>query len=169
MGFKTISGERAEGQTGKTEGKLQFNHTLLTHRQAAAPASIAKLHLMKLHADRAEGVNVIHAYTRTSVSVNGQVHTGSLIVPPTGAMLDWPVHSLEGLTDAHFDAVVAARPEVLILGSGQKLRFVSPAILKRLMAERIGVETMDTAAACRTFNILVAEGRQVMAALLIEA
>lgn len=122
---------------------------------------------MKLHADSAEGVNLIHAYTRTSVSVNGEAHTRSILVPPTGPVLAWPVSALEDLTEAHFDAVIEARPEVLILGTGPTLRFAHPALLRRLMAVRVGVETMDTAAACRTFNILVAEGRQVMAALLI--
>jgi len=123
---------------------------------------------MKLHADRAEGVNVIHAYTRTSVSVNGQAHTRSLIVPTTGDVIEWPVRSLEALTEADFQRIVEARPEVLILGTGATLRFIKPALLRHLMAARIGVETMDTAAACRTHNILAAEGRQVMAALLIE-
>jgi uncharacterized protein len=124
---------------------------------------------MKLHADRAEGVNVIHAYTRTSVSVNGQVHSRSIIVPPSGPMVDWPVQSLQALTEADFHPILAARPEVLILGTGTTLRFIQPGLMRHLMSARIGVETMDTAAACRTYNILVGEGRQVMAALLIGA
>lgn len=122
---------------------------------------------MKFQPDRPEGVNVIHAYTRTSVSVNGQVHTRSLLVPPTGELIDWPVSSLEALTEADFQPILDARPEVLILGTGSTLRFVKPALMRQLMAARIGVETMDTAAACRTYNILVGEGRQVMAALLV--
>ncbi len=122
---------------------------------------------MKFQPDRAEGVNVIHAYTRTSVSVNGQVHTRSILVPPTGELIDWPVSSLDTLCEADFQAILEARPEVLILGTGPSLRFVKPALMRQLMAARIGVETMDTAAACRTYNILVGEGRQVMAALLI--
>ncbi len=122
---------------------------------------------MKFQPDRPEGVNVIHAYTRTSVSVNGQVHTRSLLVPPTGDLIDWPVSSLEALTEADFQPILDARPEVVILGTGPTLRFLKPALLRHLMAARIGVETMDTAAACRTYNILVGEGRQVMAALLV--
>lgn len=122
---------------------------------------------MKFQPDRAEGVNVIHAYTRTSVSVNGQEHTRSLLVPPTGELINWPVSSLEALTEADFQPILDARPEVLILGTGPTLRFVKPALMRHLMTARIGVETMDTPAACRTYNILVSEGRQVMAALLI--
>ncbi|MCH8180596.1 MAG: Mth938-like domain-containing protein [Proteobacteria bacterium] len=122
---------------------------------------------MKLHADSAEGVNLIQAYTRTSVSVNGQTYTRSILVPATGPMIEWAATSLADLQESHFDAVVQAAPEVLILGTGASLRFPKPAVLRALMAARIGVETMDTAAACRTYNILVAEGRRVMAALLI--
>ncbi|MDE1997956.1 MAG: Mth938-like domain-containing protein [Burkholderiales bacterium] len=123
---------------------------------------------MKLHADRAEGVNVIHAYTRQSVSVNGQTYTHSILVPPSGDMIDWPVQSLADLTEAHFLQIAQAQPEVVIFGSGTTLRFPAPSLLRPLMAARIGIETMDTAAACRTYNILVAEGRRVMAALLLE-
>ena len=101
------------------------------------------------------------------MSVNGQAYTHSILVPPTGPMIDWPVTSLEALTELDFEAIVQARPEVVILGTGPTLRFVKPGLLRNLMAARIGVETMDTAAACRTYNILVGEGRQVMAALLI--
>lgn len=122
---------------------------------------------MKLQPDRAEGVNVIHASTATSVSVNGQSHARSVLVPATGDVMAWPVATLADLTEAHFDAVVAAAPEVLILGTGRALRFAPPALMRRLMAARIGVETMDTPAACRTYNVLVSEGRRVMAALII--
>lgn len=123
---------------------------------------------MKLHADRAEGVNVIHAYTRQSVSVNGQTYTRSILVPPSGDMIDWPVQSLADLTEAHFLQIAQTQPEVVIFGTGATLRFPSPSVLRPLMAARIGIETMDTAAACRTYNVLVAEGRRVMAALLLE-
>ncbi|HET8694282.1 MAG TPA: MTH938/NDUFAF3 family protein, partial [Aquabacterium sp.] len=71
-------------------------------------------------------------------------------------------------TEAHFLQIAQAQPEVVIFGSGTTLRFPAPSLLRPLMAARIGIETMDTAAACRTYNILVAEGRRVMAALLLE-
>lgn len=121
---------------------------------------------MKLHADRAEGVNIINAYTNESISINGQPHVGSVIVPPTGAPVAWGPASLEDLTEAHFAQLVALQPEVVIFGSGTRLRFAPPALLGALMKARIGIETMDTPAACRTYNILVGEGRRVVAALL---
>ena len=123
---------------------------------------------MKLHADRAEGVNIINAYTADSVSVNGEVYKHSVLVPPTGPVIPWDVASQAELTEAHFERIVQAAPELVVFGSGRQLRFPPPALLRPLMAARIGIETMDTAAASRTFNILVGEGRQVMAALLVQ-
>jgi uncharacterized protein len=122
---------------------------------------------MKLHADNAEGVNIINAYTADSVSVNGQTYRGSILVPPTGPVIPWGPVLPTDLTEAHFEAIAQARPELVVFGSGSKLRFPPPALMRSLMAARIGIETMDTAAACRTYNILVGEGRQVIAALLI--
>lgn len=124
---------------------------------------------MKLHADRAEGVNVINAYTGDAVSVNGESYAHSILVSHVGPVQAWPVATLDDLQEAHFADILAAAPEVVILGSGPRQRFPHPALLRSLMAARIGVETMDTAAACRTYNVLAAEGRRVMAALLVHA
>jgi uncharacterized protein len=101
------------------------------------------------------------------VSVNGQAHNRSIIVPPSGEVMAWDAGSLSELTEAHFARIVESQPELVVFGSGSRLRFPPPALLRPLMAARIGIETMDTAAACRTFNILVGEGRRVVAALLV--
>jgi uncharacterized protein len=122
---------------------------------------------MKLQADRPEGVNVINAYTRQSVSINGEAHLSSVLVPPSGAPVPWPVTSIADLTEAHFEQILQMDPELVVLGSGATLKFAPPALMKALMQKRIGVETMDTPAACRTYNILVGEGRRVVAALLV--
>jgi uncharacterized protein len=82
---------------------------------------------------------------------------------------DWACARFEDLTEAHFARLVESGPELVIFGSGTRLRFPPPAFLRGLMAARIGVETMDTIAACRTYNILAGEGRKVLAALLMEA
>ena len=123
---------------------------------------------MKLQADRIEGQNAIARHGPGGVAVNGVEHRSSVIVPWAGAVLPWPVASFEALTEAHFEALAALDPELVIFGSGPRIRFVRPALLKTLLARRIGVETMDTAAACRTYNILLAEGRSVVAALVFE-
>lgn len=124
---------------------------------------------MKLQADIAEGLNVIKSHDLGSVRVNDMAFTHSILVPPTGEVLAWPVSNLSELTEAHFAQIAAAKPELVIFGSGPTLRFPPPAVLRPLMAARIGIETMGTAAACRTYNILVGEGRQVMAALIVHA
>jgi uncharacterized protein len=92
----------------------------------------------------------------------------SLVIGSRGEKYDWNCSRFESLTAEHFSQLGATRPELVIFGSGERLRFVKPSLLRELMALRIGVETMDTLAACRTYNILAGEGRQVIAALLIE-
>jgi uncharacterized protein len=91
----------------------------------------------------------------------------SLLVPWSGAVLPWDAATAAELTAAHFERIAALRPEVVIFGSGPRLQFVAPALQRALIELRIGVETMDTAAACRTHNVLASEGRRVLAALLV--
>jgi uncharacterized protein len=123
---------------------------------------------MKLQADRIEGQNAISRYGPGGVVVNGTEHRASVVVPWSGPVLAWRADTLTALTEAHFSMLAALGPELVIFGSGERLRFVRPALLAPLMARRIGVETMDTAAACRTYNVLLADGRSVVAALLFE-
>lgn len=135
----------------------------------SALARLAEDVCVKLQPDRLEGANVISGYDRASVTVNGQAHDRSVLVPAQGDVIDWPCGRLEDLQAGHFEQVAALAPEVVIFGSGTRLRFPSAALLRPLLERGIGVETMDTQAACRTYNILVSEGRSVVAALLIEA
>jgi uncharacterized protein len=121
---------------------------------------------MKLHADKAD-LYAITAYGDGWVTINGQRHSQSLVLSSTDGVTPWYCGRFDELTPAHFDALLARAPELVVFGSGSRLRFARPALLQSLMAQRIGVETMDTAAACRTYNILAGEGRRVTAALLI--
>ena len=123
---------------------------------------------MKLQADRLEGQNAIARHGPGGVLVNGVEHPHSVIVPWTGEVSAWAVDAFEALAPSHFERLAELAPELVIFGSGARLRFVHPALLKPLLGRRIGVETMDTAAACRTYNVLLAEGRSVVAALLFE-
>ncbi|MFZ5520759.1 MAG: Mth938-like domain-containing protein [Pseudomonadota bacterium] len=122
---------------------------------------------MKLQPDRADGVNFIQARTPGELVINGQSWSESILVPATGPVMAWPPTDTAALLAEHIEMIVAAAPELVILGTGLRLRFASPALLQPLMKRRIGVETMDTAAACRTYNVLVSEGRDVMAALML--
>ena len=121
---------------------------------------------MKMRADRIEGQNAIARHGPDGVVVNGVEHTESVIVPWDGAVAPWNAASFESLGVEHFARLVALKPELVIFGSGRRLRFPPAALLRPLIEARIGVETMDTAAACRTYNVLLAEGRSVVAALL---
>jgi uncharacterized protein len=121
---------------------------------------------VKLQADRIEGTNAIARHGPDGVIVNGREHRSSVVVPWQGVVQDWPVASFEALSEAHFKALADLKPELVIFGSGPRIRFPKPALIRPLIEARIGIETMDTAAACRTYNVLLAEGRTVVAALL---
>ena len=123
---------------------------------------------MKLQADRMEGLNAISRHGVAGVIVNGTEHRSSVIVPWQGSVQAWPVDDFSALSEAHFELLAALGPELVIFGSGSRIRFPKPAWLGPLMARRIGIETMDTAAASRTYNVLLAEGRTVVVALLFE-
>ncbi len=88
-------------------------------------------------------------------------------MPWRGEVVAWPRSRVEELQREDFDALLALKPELVIFGSGRTLRFVHPSITRGLIEARIGIECMDTAAACRTYNVLVSEGRRAVAALII--
>jgi len=123
---------------------------------------------MKFQPDLPQGPNVIQRASATGVTISGVDYAHSLLVPSDAPAVAWPVSSLDELTAEHVAMILPLRPELVIFGSGAKLRFAHPSIFKDLMAARIGVETMDTVAACRTYNVLAAEGRRVVAALLVQ-
>ena len=124
---------------------------------------------MKMRADRIEGRNAIARHGPDGVVVNGVEHTESVLVPWQGDVVAWNAPTFESLTAENFARVAALSPELVVFGSGERLRFPSPALLRPLIDAAIGFETMDTHAACRTYNVLLAEGRKVVAALLFAA
>lgn len=124
---------------------------------------------MKLQADRIEGLNAIARHGAQGVIVNGREYTHSVVVPWQGAVAAWPVNDFSELSEHHFQALVDLRPELVIFGSGPRIRFPHPRLLASLTQARVGVESMDSAAACRTYNVLLAEGRSVVAALLFNS
>ena len=124
---------------------------------------------MKMRADRIDGQNAISRHGPDGVIVAGVTHTASVVVPWQGAVRPWEADSFEALTAEHFAQLAALAPELVVFGSGARLRFPAPTLLRPLIEARIGIETMDTAAACRTYNVLFAEGRSVVAALLFAA
>lgn len=122
---------------------------------------------MKLQLAGSGGINLFTAYGDGYVTVGQTRHTQSLIVLPEQPVETWPPHTMEALTPAHFEAVLRHRPEIILFGSGATLHFPANEIRRTLADALIGLEVMDTFAACRTYNILASEGRKVAAALLI--
>jgi uncharacterized protein len=120
---------------------------------------------VKLHVSGPGARNAITGYGEGYVLVNSQRHESSLIVLPD-QVLPWDVAGFEALTAGHFSSLTDLKPEILLLGTGPKQRFPHPRLTAPLAAAGIGVEVMDLKAACRTYNILVAEERKVAAALL---
>ena len=122
---------------------------------------------MKIQPDHMD-VQSITAYGPGWIAVDEQRRTRSVWLGSDGFLQDWPCSRFEDLTAVDFAPLAELDYEVVIFGSGNRLRFVPPAWLAPLMARRIGLETMDTEAACRTYNILAGEGRRVLAVLLQE-
>ena len=143
---------------------------------APSPLDPSTKRRVKLQPDRIEGVNAIAASEPGRVRIVRQSKGGppvavtfdaSVVVPWQGEVLPWRCDGFDTLTAEHFERIAVLGPELVIFGSGARLRFVHPSLLRTLIERRIGVETMDTPAACRTYNVLVAEGRSVVAALLL--
>ncbi len=123
---------------------------------------------MKFQLDEPQGGNSISRHDAQGVWVNGERHQHSLLVPWRGDVSAWAPSRFEELQASHFEAIRALQPELVILGSGSRLRFPRPELWRGLVDARIGFEVMDLAAACRTYNVLASEGRNVLAALLME-
>ncbi len=122
---------------------------------------------MKFQPDTLAGVNTITRHDTGRIWVGSTPFGHSLLVPWMGEVLAWGPATFDELQAAHFEHIAALKPEVVIFGSGPSLRFASPALMRVLIDAHVGVETMDTAAACRTYNVLVSEGRSVVAAVLV--
>jgi uncharacterized protein len=120
---------------------------------------------MKLQPDQFN-VPLISAYEPGWIEVNGHKYTGSLVISSESGCSTWSVGQFEALNAEYFHELMQFKPELIVFGSGHTLRFPKPIWLAGLMQRGIGVETMDTPAACRTYNILASEGRRVLAALL---
>ncbi len=122
---------------------------------------------MKLHLTTAENNYLITGYGADFIEINKARHARNLIVMADKLILDWPAKDFASLAEAHFVNLIELKPEVVLLGTGEKHQFLHPKIVQNLTAQGIPLECMTTAAACRTYNILMSEGRTVAAALLI--
>jgi len=123
---------------------------------------------LKLHLESPGSRNTFTGYGEGYVMVSGARFAKSVVVLPERIIDDWPASSFAALEPSHFAALAGLGMEIILLGTGVKLRFPKPEVLAPLIRAGVGVEVMDLQAACRTYNILMAEGRKVAAALVIE-
>jgi uncharacterized protein len=122
---------------------------------------------LKLHEQRVTHLNTVTGYGPGYIEINGERHAGNLILE-AASVQRWGVAGFESLRAEDFDPVLSLEPEVVLLGTGLRHRLVHPRLTALLARSGVALETMDTKAACRTYNILVADGRRVAGALLQE-
>jgi uncharacterized protein len=122
---------------------------------------------MKFLLDDSSDVHAIQRYDEGRVTIRQTVYQSSLIVLPDRIITDWAPTAVDQLKVDDFHLLAKLGLEIVILGTGRLQRFPHPALTQPLMQQRIGFEIMDTPAACRTYNILVSEGRRVAAALFM--
>ena len=122
---------------------------------------------MKLELARTDGLNTFTAYGEGYVSINGVRHDYNVIVQPDSLIPKWTQADFDSLTIADFEILAGLDAEIILLGTGQQLRFPRPELMRPLVQAQKGLEVMDLQAACRTYNILAAEGRKVAVGLLL--
>lgn len=123
---------------------------------------------MKLNLQQNADLNVVTGYGPDHLMINKERHDGNTLVAANRVVAGWAPRGFDGLRAEDFAAVCELAPEVVIIGTGNRLRFPAPQVLRPLIEARIGYEVMDLPAACRTYNILATEGRAVVAALLFD-
>ena len=123
---------------------------------------------MKLHLAQNAGLLTFSSHGPGYVSVNGTRYEGSVLVCGRDIVTDWAPNGFDGLDAAQFERLGNMGAEIVLFGSGDRQRFPRPELLKALIEKGIGLEVMDTNAACRTYNILVAEGRHVACGVIVE-
>jgi len=123
---------------------------------------------VKLHSDPQSSLNTITGYGIGYIEVNSKVYPHALIVQPEGEINPWPVSAFADLSSDNLASLCVFKPELIIIGTGKKQQFLKPELIKPLIQAKIGFEMMDSQAACRTYNILMNEGRQVLAAIILD-
>jgi len=123
---------------------------------------------MQLFQNQGPALQTVTAYGGNSVTINGVRFTRSILILPGAGPVSWPAPDFENLSRDDFSTVFAFRPDLLLVGTGTQQRFIPPRLLAEFSSEKIGVESMNNPAACRTFNLLLAEGRHVALALFME-
>nr|QLG20568.1 hypothetical protein [uncultured bacterium] len=140
-----------------------------TNTHGRTDKQLPRPRLMKLHSTSPTGLLAVTAYDAAGIVVNGRRLERSFIITPHRLIEDWAPTSWQVLCASDMAILASLNCPVVLLGTGAQQHFPPPALLRPLLAQRVGVEVMDSFAACRTYNILVAEGRDVAAALILGA
>ncbi len=122
---------------------------------------------MKLSEDYTYGTNVIRAYSGDGIEVNDTAYQQSLIIAATQLIDDWQVRQVDDLSEQHWQQILEMNPEVIIIGTGEQIVFPHPSSYAAVIQQGIGIEFMDSMAACRTYNILLSEDRSVVAGIIL--
>ena len=122
---------------------------------------------MKFAQDTQDQGYVITAYDDDSVSINGKPFKQSLIISASQLDENWNLDSIEFLQNEHIDKILLFKPELIIIGTGNRLVFPAVETYAAIIQQGIGIDFMDTGAACRTYNILMSEGRDVVTGLIL--
>ena len=122
---------------------------------------------MKLTDDRIAGAYLVRSYSPGELRVGEEILRRSCVMRADQLVRDWRPQTIEDLTLADLEAVLALEPEIVVLGVGERQRFPAPELMAALLSRGIGCEVMATDAACRTYNVLVSEDRKVVAALML--
>jgi len=123
---------------------------------------------MKLSEDYSDGTYIIRSYSDNNVEINNKVYQQSLIISNTKLVTDWGVNHIEHMTHEHWRTLIEPGPEVILIGTGKSLIFPPPSSYSPAIEQGIGVEFMDSGAACRTYNILLSEDRFVVAGIILQ-
>ncbi|MDH5472765.1 MAG: Mth938-like domain-containing protein [Gammaproteobacteria bacterium] len=122
---------------------------------------------MKLSEDFNAGTQVINGYDETSITINEHTFTHSLLVSNYRLITDWPVKEMSDFCNQSLQPIFELQPEVIIIGTGRNIQFPRPEHYSSAINKGIGIEFMDTGAACRTYNILLSENRKVVAGIIL--
>jgi len=125
---------------------------------------------MKMHLQDSDGITyLIHGHTAETIVIGENRYTSSLALGPGRLLENWTESAGNELTPVDIAVLVELEPELILIGTGELQHFPGPAVLRPMIDNRIGYEIMTTAAACRTYNVLVGEGRRVVAGLILPA
>lgn len=122
---------------------------------------------MKFTEDYATGVNVVRSYDSSGITINTKSYSQSLVVSSNSLIENWPLQQISDLNTETLDLILELKPEVIVIGTGSKLEFPSPQTYSNIINQGIGIEFMDSGAACRTYNILISENRRVVAGIIL--